>query len=212
MMPDYAKFAIVLKLGRWHKSIRIPKSKNKMARALPVNTKASLGFHLPPISHLLSRPFKTPLSVAAWSEVWPYSYVSCRTCATPTPLTVTSCLLFHIYGRHPPFKAVPSSVFLTQGSRSAALLLLRTRTTYPLPCARAFHSHTAVVIKTCYLYFTQSLRLFCWVILVHPRSCCPPTLHFLQPPDWCLMKASEVGEGAAWLLMYGAGDSTFTLN
>lgn len=40
MMLDYAKFAIVLKLGRWHKSIRIPKSENKMARALPVDTKA----------------------------------------------------------------------------------------------------------------------------------------------------------------------------
>jgi len=38
--PDYAKFAMVLELGRWHKSIKIPKSKNKVARALPVDTMA----------------------------------------------------------------------------------------------------------------------------------------------------------------------------
>lgn len=87
MKPDYAKFAIVLKLGRWHKSIRIPKSKNKMARALPVDRKARLGFPLlPPLSHLLSRPFKTPLSVAAWSEVWPIPMLAVAPVPLPLPL------------------------------------------------------------------------------------------------------------------------------
>jgi hypothetical protein len=62
------------------------------------------------------------------------------------------------------------------------------------------------------MVFILYAKLLTSPLLVHTRSCCPPTLHFLQPHDWCLMKASEVGEGAVWLLMYGVGDSTFKVN
>src|ERR1700730_10406016 len=70
-----------LEVGRWHKSIGTLKSKNKVAWALPSTQRPDSDLNSSP----LPSTFKTFLSVAAWSEVWPYSYVSCRTCATPPP-------------------------------------------------------------------------------------------------------------------------------
>ena len=105
MKPDCSTLAIVLKLvgGLLDRDTQIEESDglgpSQSTQRLPHSV-----FHYP---SALSSIFKTPLSAAAWSEVWPYSYVTCRTCAIPAPAYSHQLILFFIYGRHSPFKAVP---------------------------------------------------------------------------------------------------------
>jgi hypothetical protein len=178
-----------------------------VAWALPSTQRPDSDFNSSP----LPSTFKTFLSVAAWSEVWPYSYVSCRTCATPTPTPPYSHQLPSFSHLRTPFPFQSCTSLDVLGIRSATLLLLRTRTKYPLPRARASHSDCCCFKHVIYPY-AKPLTSLLGHYPVHTRPCCPPTLHFLQPYDWCLMKASEGGRGRRVVLMYGGGDSTFKFN
>jgi hypothetical protein len=126
--------------------------------ALPVDTRLALVLDCPTP---LPSTFNTPLLVAPWSTVWPCSYVRCRICATPTPAHCYLLLLFLIYGRHSPFKALPHLRFarVDQGQPHHYFSI---RTKYPLPLPPRPCSFTAqrCCYKTSYLFSTQStLRL-----------------------------------------------------
>ncbi len=95
-------------------------------------------------------------------------------CHSHSPLQSLVAFFSHLRTPFPPFKAVPPLGSVIQGSRSATLILLRTRTKSPLPCARASHSYTAVVLKhviyslhkTPYVFFVGSLSLSTRVLVV----------------------------------------------
>jgi len=150
MKPSCAKFAIVLKLVN-----RIRKSKNKIGLLLQSH-KGLTRFRLP-LSSLIY--IQDPLVSCRLVRSWPYSYVSCRACATPTPAYSHQLLLFLIYGRHSHFKANLSSTSPV-GPRSATFVTLRTRTKYPLPRARTFYSLTAVVLNNLIYLYAEHVTSF----------------------------------------------------
>lgn len=188
--------SLLSEAGRCHNSIGIRKLQDKTRFGPASRRKACLVLDCP---SPLPSTFNTPLSVAPWSAVWPCSYVT-RTCATPTPAYSYLLLLFLIYGRHSPFKAVPLRFVWVDQGQPPHYFSIRTKYPLPSPRARAPSQLKAVVTKQV-IYFLRKAPYVLRLSLLgyypfHTRFCCPPILHFFQPHDWCLMKASEVGEGA----------------
>jgi hypothetical protein len=149
----------------------------------------------PPLSHLHSTPTcRLPLGPRLGLVLM----LAVASVPHSLPLAVTCCFFFSSTDAILLSKLCLSSV-LSGWIKVSHVVILRIRTISPLlrPCSPQLNC-------CCYKQVIYSLRkalhvFLCWVtILFHMRSCCPPTLHFFQPHNWCLMKASEVGEGAMW--------------